>query len=297
MKSRNSVYKSIVFIEENIENKLNADIVASNAGYSKFHYSRLFKKVTGNTISEHIKERRLLCAAKEIINGSRIIDVAIHYGYETHSGFDKAFKKKFGYPPKLLYVMKLAETIYNEIGELVMNYKELYRELVSMFDDDLTVSDKELLEKAYQFSVNAHTNQKRYSGEMYIVHPLNVAIILKSLKQPIETIVLGLLHDTIEKGSNVSIKELEDAFGVELACKVKKLQGCRITEELLKEDEDIILVKLADRLHNMKTIEHLDPSRWKEKATETLEIFSPIAEINGLKELKMELDHLSVKYV
>jgi len=297
MNNSEVVYASLRFIENNIEEKLTAELVAYNVGYSKYHFSRMFKSTIGISISEYIKERRLICAAKDILNGQRVIDVALKYGYETHSGFDKAFKKKFGYPPKVLHVMNLAQTIFKTTGEIIMNSEELYERLTNTVNARCSKNELEQIDRAYQFACESHKNQRRYSGEPYVTHSLNVALILTDMNLPIETIILGILHDTLESKAESSFDELESNFGKEIAMKVKLISEVAITAELLDEDEDIILVKLGDRLHNMKTLENLDQLRWVEKAKETLSIFSPVAKSIGSIELKMELDHLSAKYM
>lgn len=302
MEHNDCIYKSLSFIEQNIDKKLSVDMIADHAGYSRFHYSRVFKEMTGMTIGEYVKERRLVCAAKEIMSGKKIIDVAVQFGYETHTGFDKAFKSKFGYPPNLLYAMRLAETVFTSKGGINMDCNELFDKLVGDLDEIATNEDMRKLRKAYQFAFNAHKDQKRYSGEPYIVHPLNVAIILANMDLSIDTIILGLLHDSIEHETNASYDQVVMNFGMDVADKIEKIHELDMNKDLLEEvdlieEQDIIFVKLADRLHNMKTLEHLDPTRWKEKAAETFEIFSPLAEKIGSTEIKLELDHLSVEYI
>lgn len=251
----------------------------------------------GITINEYIIQRRLTCAAKEILKGQRIIDVALKFGYETHSGFDKAFKNKFGYPPKVLVVLSLSNTLFEMLGDVNMNPNELYENLIKVLNKNDQSYDLNLVEAVYQFASEVHHTQKRYSGEPYMNHVLSVTIILAEMGLPCETVMLGLLHDTLEENDGKYHVDLVNQFGDNLANKVKLITETDFREPPVQVDKDIILVKLADRLHNMQTIEHIDKSRWDEKAKETLAIFSQLAQECGEIELKMELDHLSTKYI
>lgn len=171
------------------------------------------------------------------------------------------------------------------------------------------------MRKAYLFAEEAHRGQLRKSGEPYITHPVAVAEILASLRMDADTIAAGLLHDTMED-SGVVGEELERRFGpavrriVEGETKVSKLykfanlEGEEKRAEDLRqmfiamaEDVRIIIVKLADRLHNLRTLEHMPPEKQKRIAQETLEIYAPLAHRLGIGQIKWELEDLSFRYL
>lgn len=190
---------------------------------------------------------------------------------------------------------------------------ELYRVLVDGVrryhpSDDLT-----LIDKAYHIADEAHKGQKRKSGEPYIIHPLCVAIILADLELDKETIVSGLLHDVVED-TIMTTEELDREFGSEVALivdGVTKLGRLNYSKDKVEEQAEnlrkmflamakdirVILVKLADRLHNMRTAKYWSPEKQKEKARETMDIYAPIAQRLGISKIKVELDDLSLKYL
>ena len=150
-----------------------------------------------------------------------------------------------------------------------------------------------------QFSEEMHRDQVRYSGEPYITFPLNVAIILAHMEQPAAVIALGLLHECKEEHSIIQVKTI---FGNQMYESIMNLNQVHLSEKLFenavpKSMEKLLFVKLASILYNMKTLKFMDEARWKEKAKETLEIFSPIADKLNLTEMKLELDQLSIKYL
>lgn len=171
-------------------------------------------------------------------------------------------------------------------------------------------ADVGLLKSAYQFSSRAHSMQKRMQGSPFIEHPLAVASILADMKMDVSTIAAGLLHDTIED-TNTSIKDIKDLFGNEIAFLVESLtklskmhfttkedaQAENFRKMLLAMSEDIrvILIKFADRLHNMSTLHYLPENKRQRIATETLEIYAPLANRLGIGWLKTELEDLSFK--
>ena len=172
-----------------------------------------------------------------------------------------------------------------------------------------------MIERAYQIAKEAHEGQYRKSGEPYIIHPLWVAIILASLELDKETIVAGMLHDVVED-TLVSEEEIEKEFGKEVVLLVdgvtklgqlsysKDLDKLEVQAENLRKmflamakDIRVIIIKLADRLHNMRTLQYMTPAKQKEKARETMDIYSPIAQRLGISTIKKELDDLSLKYL
>jgi guanosine-3',5'-bis(diphosphate) 3'-pyrophosphohydrolase len=169
-------------------------------------------------------------------------------------------------------------------------------------------ADVGLLRGAYRFSSEAHSSQKRIEGSPYIEHPVAVASILADMKMDVATIAAGLLHDTIED-TNTTVKDIKDLFGDEIAFLVEALtklsriefktkeeaQAENFRKMLLAMSEDVrvILIKFADRLHNMRTLQHLPEDKRQRIATETIEIYAPIANRLGIGWLKTELEDLS----
>ena len=190
---------------------------------------------------------------------------------------------------------------------------DLYRELIASIRKYHPSDDITLVEKAFRVADEAHRNQKRKSGEPYIIHPLCVAIILADLELDKETIAAGLLHDVVED-TIMTLDELRKEFGEEVALLVDgvtklgqlsysadklEMQAENLRKMFLAMAKDIrvILIKLADRLHNMRTLQYMKPEKQKEKARETLDIYSPIAQRLGISKVKVELDDLSLKYL
>ncbi len=191
--------------------------------------------------------------------------------------------------------------------------EDLYNDLIARVHKYHPSDDISLINKAYRLAADAHLGQARKSGEPYIIHPLCVAIILAELEMDKETIVAGLLHDVVED-TIFTTEEIEQEFGTDVALlvdgvtKLGRLQydGDKVelqAENLRKmflamaKDIRVIIIKLADRLHNMRTLKHMKPEKQQEKARETLDIYAPIAQRLGISKLKVELDDLSLKYL
>ena len=196
----------------------------------------------------------------------------------------------------------------------------LYQGLIERVRKYHPSDDISLIEKAYQTAAEAHKDQRRKSGEPYIIHPLCVAIILADLEMDKETIAAGLLHDVVED-TICTKEEIEKEFGEDVALLVDgvtKLTALQLTtdsvgktqEQLdiqaqnlrkmflaMAKDIRVILIKLADRLHNMRTLSHMPPEKQSRIAQETLDIYSPIAGRLGISRIKVELDDLSLKYL
>lgn len=190
---------------------------------------------------------------------------------------------------------------------------ELYQELIESIKKYRPNTDLSMIEKAYNIAAKAHTGQYRKSGEPYIIHPICVAIILAELELDKETIVAGLLHDVVEDTVMTS-EDISREFGDEIALLVDgvtkltqinytadkvELQAENLRKMFLAMAKDIrvVLVKLADRLHNMRTMQYQKPEKQKEKSRETMEIYAPIASRLGISKIKVELDDLSMKYL
>ncbi|HDZ85590.1 MAG TPA: bifunctional (p)ppGpp synthetase/guanosine-3',5'-bis(diphosphate) 3'-pyrophosphohydrolase [Candidatus Moranbacteria bacterium] len=177
----------------------------------------------------------------------------------------------------------------------------------------LTEARKKLIINAYEFSDDAHKGQKRKSGEDYIQHSLATAKTLADIGMGSKTIAAGLLHD-VPEDTSVTLDEVEKKFGMEIASlvngitKLGKIKLRESKEEYFLEnlrkmflamaaDIRVVIVKLADRLHNMRTLEHLPPEKQKRIAQETMEIYAPIANRLGIGEIKGQLEDLSFKYI
>ena len=191
----------------------------------------------------------------------------------------------------------------------ISNFEQLYKKLQKYIKN---TEELEEIKKAYLFANEKHKGQKRISGENYIIHPLNVAYILGDIHADSKTIEAALLHDTIED-CDVTKEELEEKFGQEVAklvesiTKINKLNFSGDTDAMianqrkilvgLTEDVRVIILKLADRLHNMRTLWALSEKRQKANAKETLDIFTPIAHRLGINSIKSELEDLSLRYL
>lgn len=189
----------------------------------------------------------------------------------------------------------------------------LYDELIASVCRYHPSADISMIEKAYKIAYEAHEGQVRKSGEPYIIHPLCVGIILADLELDKETIVAGLLHDVVED-TVMTEEEITEEFGEEVALLVDgvtklgqlsysmdkvEVQAENLRKMFLAMAKDIrvILIKLADRLHNMRTLKYMRPEKQKEKARETMDIYAPIAQRLGISKIKIELDDLSLKYL
>ena len=194
------------------------------------------------------------------------------------------------------------KTINITIDELIENFKKYNN----------NEKDIELIRRAYDYAEKKHFGQKRISGDDYILHPLNVALILTEISADAPCMAAALLHDTIED-SDATKEEIEKLFGSEVALLVDgvtKLNKINFTSDSeasaayqrkilvgLSEDVRVIIIKLADRLHNMRTLDVMSEEKQKKKAKETLEILTPVAHRLGIYKIKSELEDLSLRYL
>ena len=191
--------------------------------------------------------------------------------------------------------------------------EQLYQVLIDRVRKYHPSADISMIEKAYKLATEAHQGQVRKSGEPYIIHPLWVGIILADLEMDKETIVAGMMHDAVED-TDMTLDDVSREFSEEVALLVDgvtKLGQLSYSQDKLEiqaenlrkmflamaKDIRVIIIKLADRLHNMRTLEFMRPEKQQEKARETMDIYAPIAQRLGISKIKIELDDLSLKYL
>jgi GTP diphosphokinase / guanosine-3',5'-bis(diphosphate) 3'-diphosphatase len=187
-----------------------------------------------------------------------------------------------------------------------------YRDLMKRMQGNRPQDDLTIVKKAYDYSLKVHEGQTRASGEPYLVHPLEVALVLAEMKMDPVAIAAGLLHDSVEDTS-VTIEDITKEFGEQVAhivegvTKISKIDFATREEQqaenlrkmmlAMVDDIRVVLIKLADRLHNMRTLEHLPPERQHKIAEETLEIYAPIAHRLGMGKIRGELEDLGFRYL
>ena len=191
--------------------------------------------------------------------------------------------------------------------------EDLYKKLIETVYEYRPGTDISMIEKAYRLAYDMHKDQKRKSGEPYIIHPLCVAITLAELELDKETIVAGILHDVVED-TEFTTEDVAREFSDEIALLVDgvtkltqlnydadkvELQAENLRKMFLAMAKDIrvIMIKLADRLHNQRTMQYQTPEKQKEKSRETMDIYAPLAQRLGISKIKIELDDLSLKYL
>ena len=190
--------------------------------------------------------------------------------------------------------------------------EDRFAELARLTSAYMDAPEEAMLRRAFEFARDAHAGQCRKSGEPFIIHPIEVGIILADLRMDAETITAALLHDTVED-TKVTAEEVERTFNpqvralVEGVTKITRIEVESLTDEqaatirkmfvAMSKDIRVIVIKLADRLHNMRTLQYMKPEKQKEKARETMEIYAPIAHRLGISKIKVELDDLSLKYL
>jgi GTP diphosphokinase / guanosine-3',5'-bis(diphosphate) 3'-diphosphatase len=187
-----------------------------------------------------------------------------------------------------------------------------FRDLMKRLQENRPQDDVTIVKKAYDYSLKNHEGQSRASGEPYLVHPLEVALVLAEMKMDPVAIAAGLLHDSVEDTS-VTIADITTEFGEQVAhivegvTKISKIDFATREEQqaenlrkmmlAMVDDIRVVLIKLADRLHNMRTLEHLPPDRQHKIAEETLEIYAPIAHRLGMGKIRGELEDLGFRFL
>ena len=188
--------------------------------------------------------------------------------------------------------------------------KELLQQLFDRIKKNNLDVDTEEISQAFTLANESHIGQKRKSGENYILHPVEVAEILVDLKMDTDTIVAGILHDVVED-TLITLPDIEYIFGADVRKLVdgvtklrnlprtdsKKIENIRKMVVAMSEDIRVVIIKLADRLHNMRTLKYMTPAKQLEKSKETLEIFATIAHRIGMSKIKTELEDISFRYL
>src|SRR6187431_249556 len=199
----------------------------------------------------------------------------------------------------------MADTVLTASAE---RHHEAFEELLSEVEEYNPEVDRDLLERAYRFACGAHEGQQRRSGEDFVLHPIGVAKILAELGSDESTLAAGLVHDVVED-TPATIEEVRAEFGDDVATLVEgvtkltriqfqsreqaQAENYRKMIVAMAQDPDVILIKLADRLHNMRTIEYLGKQKQLQKARETLEVYAPLAHRLGIHSIKWELEDLA----
>src|ERR1022692_3878559 len=187
-----------------------------------------------------------------------------------------------------------------------------FRDLMKRMQENRPQDDLTIIKKAYDYSLKNHEGQSRASGEPYLVHPLEVALVLAEMKMDPVAVAAGLLHDSVEDTS-VTIVDIRKEFGEQVAhivegvTKISKIDFATREEQqaenlrkmmlAMVDDIRVVLIKLADRLHNMRTLEHLPADRRHKIAEETLEIYAPIAHRLGMGKIRGELEDLGFRFL
>lgn len=303
MDKKEIITESLVYIEKNLKQKISIEEIADYVGYSKFYFSRMFKQEMNISIMEYVKERKVICALESILQGNKILDVAIEYGWESHSGFIKAFKSYYGFSPSLLYAMNLE--IIHLGGRNMRNYAFYEKTDEHMSKEDLfKLLERKMTENkldttelgtVYNFCQKSYANKKRYSGDEYITHLLNVSLLLVQIGSEVNVVYAGMFCDVFRK-TDVLIDDIKKYLPKDVAQIIIRLRGYDIEKDGLK-DEECAVIKMAERLHNMRTIEYMEESEKKRRAKETISIFMPVARKLKNEKVINELNNLSIKYI
>lgn len=303
MDKKEIITKSLIYIEKNIKQKISIEDIANYVGYSKFYFSRMFKQEMNLSVMEYVKERKIMSASESILKGNKILDVAIEYGWESHSGFIKAFKSYYGFSPSLLYAMNLeimhlgdgdmSNYAFYEKTDEHMTKENLYELLKQkMVENKLDTTELDIV---YDFCQKLYAEQKRYSGDEYITHLLNVSLILVQMGAKASVVYAGMFCDAFRK-TDISIDDIKKYLTKDVSQIIIRLRDYNIEKDSLS-DEECAVIKMAERLHNMRTIEYMEESEKKRRVKETIYIFMPVARKLKNEKIINELNELSIKYV
>lgn len=193
-----------------------------------------------------------------------------------------------------------------------MEFAQDYDQLCEKIKSYMPGADLEKFKRAFELAIQAHDGQKRKTGEPYVIHPIAVAKIITEIGLDLDSVIAGLLHDCIED-TNVTYDEIKSQFGKDTADLVEgvtklgqipyssreeqQVENLRKMILAMAKDVRVILIKLADRLHNMRTLDAMPPAKQRIKALETMEVYSPLAHRLGMSKIKIELEDISIKYL
>lgn len=302
MKPNDNINNVLKFIDGHLKDEINSGELAKIAGYSEYHFIRAFKSYMNMKPMDYVRRRRLIKASEAIVEGMKIIDVAMEYGWQSHSGFTKAFVREFGFQPSLLRAMiieieslggRAMNHVFLEKTDIGMTKEELFDLLKKKISENSISTEENMLQEMYELACCVYEGVKRYSGEDYVTHTLNVAIILAELGAKAEVVIAGMFCDVSKKGV-VCLEAIKEKVPSEIYNIVEQVQieG----DELISASDETVLIKLAERLHNMRTIEFIDERKKCRKAKETIDLFMPLARRLDNKKLIDELNDLSMKY-
>lgn len=279
MRKEDLVKRSLRYMEDHLDENLSVEIIARHGGYSVSRFSRIFRESMGMPVMEYVKRRRLIRASQEILEGQRIIHAAMNWGYGSRSGFTKAFCQEFGFSPVLLKAMRMhleeggsgMDHVFMGQEEVPMTKEELLGRLKEVVRENQIQLEEKEIQAVYAETVRAYEGKMRYSGDEYVTHPLWVSVILAHMEAEPCCILAGMMCDVLKKTDTdpEALKLPEEVR--RLVIKVNQAEK----EKLAGQERDVLLVILAERLHNMRTIEHMDEKARKKKAEETLECFFP----------------------
>lgn len=300
-----AISESARFIEGHLDEVLTVEDVAAAVGYSSFYFSRIFKEHFGMTVMEYVRKRRLSRAYNEIVRGTMVTDAALNNGYASHSGFTKAFRQAFGFSPALLKVMH--EQLKHLEGECVMkntiwepsclhmDKDMLFERIILTMKENGIEFDEAEMKRTYLLACDIYKGLLRYSGEAYVTHTLNTALIAAQAGAEAAVVMAAMLCDCLEK-TKTDEETLYHCLPKDV---VDILVSASKGPELLsvQGQDSAVLVKLAERLHNMRTLEFMDSSRFKAKAKETIEVYLPLAKEIGSDDFAEELYALSARYL
>lgn len=288
------------YIEDHLEERLTNKQLADIAGYSEYHFMHLFKAHTNESVGEYICRRKLIKSLDDIVAGKRLLDVALKYGFQSHSAFSKAFKREFGLNPSLLRTMRLElDCVGGNMNQIFLHdtkvgtsKEDLLDVLKKVLNENNVALEDSLIDQVYKVACRAYEGKKRYSGEEFVTHTINVAILLAEIGAGADVILAGMFCDEAYRCEDELICNDLPVSVWEI---IKQNHGRKcIPEEL---SDEVILIKLAERLHNMRTIEFIDDRKKKIKAKETVEIYMPLARRVNNQKLIDELNDLAMRYV
>lgn len=305
LKTCNFINESLRYIEEHLEENLTVAEFAEQAGYSESAFSRLFRREMSCSVLEYVRRRKLLKASEMILNGEKVIDAAFQYGWQTHSGFTRAFHQEFGFSPSLLRAMRMQADslkggngmshIFYDIPEEHAPKERLFQLLRKEMTENYSKMDEAELNHIYNFACRVYEGIKRYSGDEYVTHPLNTALILAQMSAERHAVYAGMFCDALEK-TRVSEAQLEENLPPKTVALLWTLKNCELESQNILENEEAALVKIAERLHNMRTVRYMGEAEAKKKARETLDIFMPVVRKLGDEKIMEELNDLVLKY-